>query len=122
MKDAAPEQAVIVGSKVATYSGAVTAVTAGLTITEWGVVVGIVVGVLGLVLGQYWSWRKESREQKAAKASEARKQELHQAQLAFLGRKRTSAACDSLDSVEAQALGIDTADWPASDMGAPNGR
>ncbi|WP_157667758.1 hypothetical protein [Comamonas serinivorans] len=120
MKDT-PEHAAIVSSKIATYIGALTAVASGLTITEWGVVVGIVVGVLGLVFGQYWSWRKEFREQKAIDADEVRKQELHRAQLAFLNRKRGPTSCDSLDIVEAQALGIDTADWPASGMGALNG-
>ncbi len=72
MKEHAPEQANIVAGKVAAYSGAATAITSGLTITEWGVIVGIVVGVLGLVFGQYWSWRKESREARALAAEEAR--------------------------------------------------
>ena len=55
-------------------------------------------------------------------AREARAQELHEAQLAFLRRKHSPDACDSMDLVEAQALGIDTADWPQSDMGALDGR
>ena len=62
MKDAAPEHAAIAASKIATYSGATAAVTSGLTLSEWGVIIGICVGVLGLLFGQYWAWRKESRE------------------------------------------------------------
>ena len=34
----------------------------GWTISEIGVVVGIVVGVLGLIFGQYWAWRRDRRE------------------------------------------------------------
>lgn len=58
------ENAVIVGSKVAAYGGSGAAVVSGLTLNELGVIVGIVVGVAGLVLGQVWSWRKDRREQR----------------------------------------------------------
>lgn len=58
------ENAVIVGGKVAAYGGSGAAVVSGLTLNELGVIVGIVVGVAGLVLGQFWSWRKDRREQR----------------------------------------------------------
>ena len=83
MREHAPEQASIMAGKVAAYSGAVTAFTAGLTVTEWGVIVGTVVGVLGLIFGQYWSWRKTSRED-AAQARE----DMAMAEKTEAGRRR----------------------------------
>jgi hypothetical protein len=56
------ETAGIAASKVAAYGGAGSAVVFGLTLNELGVIVGIFVGVTGLILGQYWSWRKDRRE------------------------------------------------------------
>lgn len=58
------ENAAIVGGKVAAYGGSGAAVVSGLTLNEIGVIVGIVVAVLGLLLGQFWSWRKDRREQR----------------------------------------------------------
>ena len=52
----------IAAGKTATYGGAIGALVSGWTISEIGVVVGIVVGVLGLIFGQYWAWRRERRE------------------------------------------------------------
>lgn len=62
MSNHAVENAGIVASKVAAYGGAGSAVVAGLTLNELGVIVGIFVAVVGLVLGQWWSWRKDRRE------------------------------------------------------------
>ena len=62
------ENAPIVGGKVAAYGGAGTAVVSGLKLHEIGVIIGIVVGVLGLLLSQYWSWRKDRREQREQRA------------------------------------------------------
>ena len=52
----------IAAGKTATYGGAIGALVSGWTISEIGVVVGIVVGVLGLIFGQYWAWRRDCRE------------------------------------------------------------
>ena len=52
----------IATGKAATYGGALGAFVGGWTISEIGVVVGIVVGVLGLIFGQYWAWRRDRRE------------------------------------------------------------
>ena len=52
----------IAAGKTATYGGAIGAFVSGWTISEIGVVVGIVVGVLGLIFGQYWAWRRDCRE------------------------------------------------------------
>ena len=52
----------IAAGKTATYVGAIGALVSGWSISEIGVVVGIVVGVLGLIFGQYWAWRRDRRE------------------------------------------------------------
>ena len=52
----------IAAGKTATYGGAIGAFVSGWTISEIGIVVGIVVGVLGLIFGQYWAWRRDRRE------------------------------------------------------------
>lgn len=54
----------IAAGKTATYGGAIGALVSSWTISEIGVVVGIAVGVLGLIFGQYWAWRRERREAK----------------------------------------------------------
>lgn len=56
------ENTAIATSKAAVYTGASGAVISGLTLNELGVVVGIFVGIAGLLMGQYWSWRKDRRE------------------------------------------------------------
>ena len=58
------ENSAIVAGKTATYGGALTAFTSGLTVSEFGVIVGCIVGVLGLIFGQYWAWRRDRREQR----------------------------------------------------------
>lgn len=52
----------IAAGKTATYGGAIGALVSSWSISEIGVVVGIVVGVLGLIFGQYWAWRRDRRE------------------------------------------------------------
>lgn len=56
-----------VGAKVAagvTYTGSGGAVLAGLTLTEWGVIVGIITAIVGLVMQAILGWRREAREQR----------------------------------------------------------
>ena len=57
-----------VAGKTLMYGGAAGSAVSGLTLSEIGVVVGIVIGVLGLLLGQYWAWRKDRREQLESEA------------------------------------------------------
>ena len=52
----------IAAGKTATYGGAIGAFVSGWTISEIGVIVGIVVGVLGCIFAQYWAWRRDRRE------------------------------------------------------------
>lgn len=47
----------------------------GLSWNELGIIVGIVVGIAGLVFGQYWAWQRNKREQA-----------LHDAKVAALTR------------------------------------
>ncbi|QIL73273.1 hypothetical protein G7048_24745 [Diaphorobacter sp. HDW4B] len=54
--------------KTGAYGGAATAAVSGLTLSEIGVMVGIVVAVLGLLLGQFWSWRRDRREEREMEA------------------------------------------------------
>lgn len=57
-----PENGAIIASKAAAYGGAVSAIFSGLTVSEIGVIIGTIVGVVGLLLGQFWSWRRDRRE------------------------------------------------------------
>lgn len=61
MRDTVEDLPITVG-KTTTYGGAIGAFVSGWTISEIGVVVGIVVGVLGMIFGQYWAWRRMKRE------------------------------------------------------------
>lgn len=63
----------IVAGKTAVYGGGATAFVSGLTLSEVGVIIGIVVAVLGLVLGQFWSWRRDRREEREMQARMAHK-------------------------------------------------
>lgn len=56
------EQKLELGSKIATGTGSATAIGAGLTLNEVGVIVGIVVGVVGLVVQIYFSVARHMRE------------------------------------------------------------
>lgn len=58
------ETGAIATGKAAAYGGAAGAVVSGLTISEWGVIGGLIIGVLGWVCTQYWSWRKAKREER----------------------------------------------------------
>ena len=58
----------IATGKTAMYGGAATAALSGMTLSEIGVIVGIVASVIGLLLGQFWSWRRDKREQREMEA------------------------------------------------------
>lgn len=57
-----------IAGKTLMYGGAAGSVASGLTLSEIGVIVGMLLGVLGLLLGQYWAWRKDRREQRESEA------------------------------------------------------
>lgn len=57
-----------VGAKVAagvTYAGSGGAVLAGLTLTEWGVIVGIITAIVGLAMQWYFNDLRNKREREA---------------------------------------------------------
>lgn len=56
------EQSVITAGKVVSYAGAGTTVISGLTLSEWGVVIGIVCWVVSTALTGFFTWRKNARE------------------------------------------------------------
>lgn len=65
----------VIGAKVGagvTYAGSGGAVIAGLTLTEWGVIVGIFTAIIGLVIQFWFGWRREEREQREHSARMAR--------------------------------------------------
>ena len=52
------------GAKIGTtmmYSGAGASVASGLTLNQWGVIVGIIVGVVGLIANVWFKWREDQR-------------------------------------------------------------
>ena len=53
----------ITAGKAVSYTGAGTAVVRGLTLSEWGVVIGIACWLVGTALTAVCSWRKDKREQ-----------------------------------------------------------
>ena len=104
------------GLKASVTGGAV-AVLSGLS-SEW------VIGLLGVLVTRHYARKRDRREARARDAAaiimlerETRAKELHRAQLAFFQRHQSPAMCDSMDMAEAQALGIDTADWPDAVLG-----
>lgn len=64
MHETTTEKAGIIVSKISMYGGAATTFWGGLTISEIGILGGLIVGVLGFLAGQYWSWRKDRREER----------------------------------------------------------
>lgn len=50
--------------QVQSYAGAGVSIIAGLTLTEWGIIVGIVTAVLTLLINWAYQHRKDRREQK----------------------------------------------------------
>lgn len=72
----------------ASYSGAVVSVATGLTLTEWGVVVGIVTALLTFAANLVWQIRRDRRTQNIQNRKEHRQQQLWELQMQNL---RTAA-------------------------------
>ena len=75
----------IAAGKTAAYGGAATAAVGGMTLSEMGIIVGAIVGVLGLILGQYWAWRRDDR-QRAEVAQRQAERELRMSLMRASGR------------------------------------
>lgn len=53
------------GAKTGTaiaMTGGSGAVVAGINLSDWGVIAGIVIGVLGLLVQLYFKWREDQRQ------------------------------------------------------------
>lgn len=61
------------GPAAASYAGAVVSVVSSLTLTEIGIIIGIVTALLTFAFNVIYGWRRERREQA-----------IHDAQLAWL--------------------------------------
>lgn len=51
----------------ATMIGAFTSIFSGISVHEWGVIIGIIIGLAGLVSQQYWAWRKQRHVEAVAR-------------------------------------------------------
>jgi len=58
------------------YAGAGVSVLAGLTLTEWGVIVGIFTALLTLAINAVYQFRKDRREQRLFKLKMDQLQEV----------------------------------------------
>lgn len=69
------------------YAGGAVSVAAGLTLTEWGVIVGIITALLTFLANQGWQTRKFYREEKLHHAAELRAQRIHDLEVQRLCRQ-----------------------------------
>lgn len=78
------------GVTTASYTGSVFSVFSALTLTEWGIITGIVTALCTFALKTWWDYRRDRREQEA-----------HQAALAMIrsGRQRGRADLRMLAAV-----------------------
>lgn len=65
----------------ASYSGAVVSVATGLTLTEWGIVVGIVTAILTFTANIAWQFRRDRRAQRMQARTDIRQQQLWELQM-----------------------------------------
>lgn len=79
------ENAAIVTGKTAMYGGAASAFVGGLTLSDVGIIVGIVVGVLGYFSSQYWA-RKRDRRQQAETLQKQAERDLRMSLMRASGR------------------------------------
>lgn len=77
------------------YAGGIFSVAAGLTLTEWGIIVGIVTALLTFLANQLWQVRKDRRELRMQEAADARAQRIHDLEVQRLCRQLPGAdSCD----------------------------
>lgn len=58
----------LTGSEVTSYTGAATSITLSLTLTDIGIIVGIVTALLTFGLNALYTYRKDKREQMETEA------------------------------------------------------
>ena len=77
------------------YAGGAVSVAAGLTLTEWGIIVGIVTALLTFLANQLWQARKYRMELRMQEAADARARRIHDLEVQRLCRQLPgSNACD----------------------------
>ncbi|GAB3416599.1 phage holin family protein [Massilia agilis] len=54
--------------EVSSYAGAVTSIGASLTLTDWGVLIGIATALMTFALNAIYAYRKDRREQRESDA------------------------------------------------------
>jgi hypothetical protein len=59
-------------SEAGSYAGAVVAIVASLTLTQWGIIVGIVTALATFFLNAFYMHRRDQREQRNTEATLAR--------------------------------------------------
>lgn len=69
------------------YAGGAVSVAAGLTLTEWGVIVGIVTALLTFLANQLWQVRKYRMELRMQETADARAQRIHDLEVQRLCRQ-----------------------------------
>lgn len=79
-RDAIDATAVTIGTKAA-YTGATTTVGGWLLSSEFGVIAGLIIGLLGLLTNLYFQHRRDRREERAAQLEEVE----HQKRMKRLG-------------------------------------
>lgn len=82
MKDTQVDAFIAATASKSTYAGAATSIFGWVTSSEFGVVAGIILGVLGLAV----NWHFRSREDRRAQAAEKREQLEHEARMRRLAR------------------------------------
>ncbi|MDN4061664.1 HP1 family phage holin [Massilia sp. YIM B02769] len=60
----------ISGPELTSYAGSIVAVGASLSLTQWGVIAGIVTALLTFAANAIYMWRKDAREQRQADLAE----------------------------------------------------
>lgn len=79
----------------ASYAGGFFSVAAGLTLTEWGIIVGIVTALLTFLANQWWQVRKYRMELRMQEVADARAQRIHDLEVQRLCRQLPGAdSCD----------------------------
>ncbi|WP_405118754.1 HP1 family phage holin [Pseudomonas leptonychotis] len=79
----------------ASYAGGFFSVAAGLTLTEWGVIVGIVTALLTFLASQLWQVRKYRMDLRIQEAADARAQRIYDLEVQRLCRQLPGAnACE----------------------------
>lgn len=81
----------------ASYIGGIFSVAAGLTLTEWGIIVGIVTALLTFLAGQLWQLRKFRMEQRMQEASDARARRIHALEVERLCRQLPGVGVCDMD-------------------------